>query len=61
MMGVQRMQSSGAGLGRREAQPPEAALTGYVSARGDFDLAPVAEPLEGPTGARLSLVGQPLG
>ena len=28
---------------------PEAALTGYLSPSGDFDLAPFAEPLEGPT------------
>ena len=28
---------------------PEASLTGYVSAAGTFDLAPFAEPLDGPT------------
>lgn len=28
---------------------PEASLTGYVSAAGEFDLAPFSEPLEGPT------------
>jgi predicted amidohydrolase len=33
---------------------PEAALTGYVSPRGDFDLRPFAEPLDGPTAARLA-------
>lgn len=33
---------------------PEAALTGYLSPRGDFDLRPFAEPLEGPTAAALS-------
>ncbi len=30
---------------------PEAALTGYVSPDGDFDLSPFAEPLSGPTHA----------
>ena len=30
---------------------PEAALTGYVSAEGDFDLTAFAEPLDGPTRA----------
>lgn len=29
--------------------PCEAALTGYVSRRGDFDLTPFAEPIDGPT------------
>lgn len=33
---------------------PELCLTGYVSARGDFDLAPFAEPVDGPTAGRLS-------
>jgi 5-aminopentanamidase len=33
---------------------PEAALTGYVSPRGDFDLAPFAEPLDGPQARALS-------
>ncbi len=28
---------------------PEAAFTGYVSPRGDYDLRPFAEPLDGPT------------
>ncbi len=28
---------------------PEASLTGYVSPTGDFDLAPFAEPIDGPT------------
>lgn len=32
---------------------PEACLTGYVSPSGDFDLRPQAEPLDGPTSARL--------
>lgn len=33
---------------------PEAALTGYVSPAGDFDLAGAAEPLDGPTAAALA-------
>lgn len=33
---------------------PEAALTGYVSADGDFDLTDFAEPLDGPTRAALA-------
>jgi 5-aminopentanamidase len=33
---------------------PELALTGYVSPSGDFDVSPFAEPLDGPTAARLS-------
>jgi predicted amidohydrolase len=33
---------------------PEAALTGYVSADGDFDLARFAEPFDGPTARALS-------
>ena len=33
---------------------PEAALTGYVSPEGNFDLARFAEPLEGPTAGRLA-------
>jgi predicted amidohydrolase len=32
----------------------ETALTGYVSATGGFDLAPFAEPLDGPTAAALA-------
>ncbi len=32
----------------------ECALTGYVSPWGDFDLAPFAEPTDGPTAARLA-------
>jgi predicted amidohydrolase len=32
---------------------PETAFTGYVSPEGDFDLSPFAEPLEGPTLAKL--------
>jgi 5-aminopentanamidase len=31
---------------------PEASLCGYVSAEGDSDLAPFAEPIDGPTAAR---------
>lgn len=31
---------------------PEASLRGYVSPEGDFDLAPFAEPIEGPTARR---------
>lgn len=33
---------------------PELCLTGYVSARGDFDLTPFAEPVDGPTAERLA-------
>lgn len=33
---------------------PETCLTGYVSPAGDFDLSPQAEPLDGPTAARLA-------
>jgi len=33
---------------------PEASLRGYVSPDGDFDLAPFAEPLDGPTGRALA-------
>ncbi len=33
---------------------PEAALTGYVSPEGDFDLTAFAEPLDGPTRAALA-------
>ncbi len=33
---------------------PEACLTGYVSPGGDFDLSPQAEPVDGPTAARLA-------
>lgn len=33
---------------------PEASLTGYVSPRGDFDLAGAAEPLDGPTARALA-------
>jgi 5-aminopentanamidase len=36
----------------------EAALSGYVSPRGDFDLAPFAEPLGGPTASRLSALAR---
>ena len=37
---------------------PEASLTGYVSPRGDFDLAPFAEPLDGPTSAAFQHLAQ---
>lgn len=37
---------------------PEMALTGYVSARGDFDLRPFAEPLDGPTCAQLAALAR---
>jgi 5-aminopentanamidase len=37
---------------------PEAALTGYVSPEGDFDLAPFAEPLDGPTAAGLAALAR---
>src|SRR5688572_24142641 len=33
---------------------PEAAFTGYVSPKGDFDLRPFAEPLDGPTCAAVA-------
>lgn len=33
---------------------PEASLTGYVSPRGEFDLRPFAEPLDGPTNHALA-------
>ena len=33
---------------------PEAALTGYVSPRGNFDLKRFAEPIDGPTSAALA-------
>jgi predicted amidohydrolase len=37
---------------------PEAAITGYVSPRRDFDLRPFAEPLAGPTAAALSEIAR---
>jgi 5-aminopentanamidase len=37
---------------------PEACLTGYVSPSGDFDLRPQAEPLDGPTCARLAALAR---
>lgn len=37
---------------------PEASLTGYLSPRGDFDLRPFAEPLEGPTAGRIAALAQ---
>ncbi len=36
----------------------ECALTGYVSERGSFDLSPFAEPVDGPTVARLSALAR---
>ncbi len=36
---------------------PELALTGYVSARGDFDLTRFAEPIDGPLLARVAALG----
>ncbi|MDW8252209.1 MAG: carbon-nitrogen hydrolase family protein [Myxococcales bacterium] len=33
---------------------PEACFTGYVSSTGDFNLSPMAEPLDGPTATRLA-------
>lgn len=37
---------------------PEAALHGYVSPEGDFDLARFAEPLDGSTGARCAAIAK---
>ena len=37
---------------------PEASLRGYVSPDGDFDLAPFAEPLGGPTWRALSAMAR---
>lgn len=37
---------------------PEAALTGYVSPEGDFDLSPFAEPLDGPTAEGLAALAR---
>jgi 5-aminopentanamidase len=37
---------------------PEQAITGYVSPEGDFDLAPFAEPLGGPTTERLGAIAR---
>jgi predicted amidohydrolase len=37
---------------------PEASLTGYVSADGDFDLTRFAEPLLGPTGRAIAAVAE---
>jgi predicted amidohydrolase len=37
---------------------PEAALHGYVSRRGDFDLTRFAEPIEGPTAARCAAIAR---
>jgi len=40
---------------------PEAALHGYVSPDGDFDLARFAEPLDGPTGMRCAAIARARG
>lgn len=40
---------------------PECALTGYVDARGDFDLAGFAEPEGGPTATRLAALARRFG
>lgn len=37
---------------------PEASLCGYVSPEGDFDLAPFAEPIAGPTAARCAAIAR---
>lgn len=37
---------------------PELAFTGYVSPEGDFDLAPFAEPIDGPTVAAVAAVAK---
>lgn len=37
---------------------PEASLCGYVSPERDFDLAPFAEPIEGPTAARCAAIAR---
>ncbi|HEY6460543.1 MAG TPA: carbon-nitrogen hydrolase family protein, partial [Polyangiaceae bacterium] len=37
---------------------PETAITGYVSPARDFDLAPFAEPLDGPTARALASLAQ---
>jgi predicted amidohydrolase len=37
---------------------PEASLTGYVSPRGSFDLAPFAEPDDGPTARAIAALAQ---
>ena len=39
---------------------PEASLTGYVSADGDFDLARFAEPIDGPTARALADIARRL-
>ncbi|MCC6551711.1 MAG: carbon-nitrogen hydrolase family protein [Polyangiaceae bacterium] len=45
---------SGALRGVDLALLPEAILTGHVSPRGEFDLRPFAEPLDGPTAGALA-------
>ena len=40
---------------------PEAALHGYVSPAGEFDLARFAEPLDGPTGTRCAAIARARG
>lgn len=40
---------------------PEAAITGYVSPRRDFDLRPFAEPLDGPTAGALAAIAREAG
>jgi predicted amidohydrolase len=37
---------------------PEASLCGYVSPEGDFDLAPFAEPIDGPTAQRCAAIAR---
>lgn len=37
---------------------PELCLTGYVSPRGDFDVTPMAEDLDGPTSERLAVLAR---
>ena len=37
---------------------PECALTGYLSPAGEFDLRPFAEPLDGPTSARVAALAR---
>jgi len=55
---VDALLGSGALRGVDLALLPEAILTGYVSARGDFDLRPFAEPLDGPTAGALAALAR---
>ncbi|MCC6559232.1 MAG: carbon-nitrogen hydrolase family protein [Polyangiaceae bacterium] len=55
---VDAVLGSGALRGVDLALLPEAILTGYVSPRGDFDLRPFAEPLEGPTARALAALAR---